>query len=114
VIDLLVRDVRLRDAATGQTDAVDVQVEGGRIVAIERADPAAEPQAAREVVDGDGAWLTRPYVEPHVHLDAALTAGQPRWNRSGTLWEGIACWSERKPMLTRDDVVSRAEQTLRW
>ena len=49
-----------------------------------------------------------------MHLDAALTAGQPRWNQSGTLWEGIACWAERKPMLTREDVIDRAEQTLRW
>ena len=40
--------------------------------------------------------------------------GEPRWNESGTLWEGIACWSERKPMLTRDDVMNRAEEVLRW
>jgi cytosine deaminase len=115
VIDLLVRDVRLRDPdnlETGDVSSVDLLVDDGRIAAIQpRAD---EPVEADEVVDGAGAWATPPYVEPHVHLDAALTAGQPRWNASGTLWEGIACWSERKPMLTRDDVIDRAEQTLRW
>jgi cytosine deaminase len=112
VIDLLVRDVRVRDEETGELSAVDLHVDDGRIVG---ATPVADdPVEAREVIAGAGAWATPPYVEPHVHLDAALTAGQPRWNTSGTLWEGIACWAERKPMLTREDVIERAEQTLRW
>ena len=111
MIDLLVRDVRVSDDA-GDLTAVDLHVDGGRLVAVT---PRTEEEVeAREVVDGAGAWATAPYVEPHVHLDASLTAGQPRWNKSGTLWEGIACWAERKPMLTREDVIDRAEQTLRW
>jgi cytosine deaminase len=112
VIDLLVRDVRVRDEATGDVVVADLHVDGGMVVGI--VPHADEPVEARAVIEGGGAWATPPYVEPHVHLDAALTAGQPRWNRSGTLWEGIACWSERKPMLTREDVIDRAEQTLRW
>ena len=112
MIDLLVRDVRVSDEDTGGLSVVDLHVDGGRIAAVvPHEDSAVE---ASEVIDGAGAWATPPYVEPHVHLDAALTAGQPRWNTSGTLWEGIACWAERKPMLTREDVVDRAEQTLRW
>ncbi len=111
MIDLLVRDVRVPDGS-GELTPVDLRVDEGRIVGVvPRADVVAE---AREVVDGAGCWATPPFVEPHVHLDAALTAGQPRWNRSGTLWEGIACWAERKSMLTREDVIDRAEQTLRW
>jgi cytosine deaminase len=120
VIDLLIRDVRLLDQATGGTSAVDVQVDAGAIIAIVEAgagtDDGADdgPGVAREVVDGAGTLLSPPYVEPHVHLDAVLTAGQPRWNESGTLWEGIACWAERKPLLSRDDVVTRVEEALRW
>jgi cytosine/creatinine deaminase len=111
VIDLLVRDVRVPDES-GELGAVDLHVDAGRIVAVvASSDDRVE---AREIVDGAGAWASPPYVEPHVHLDASLTAGQPRWNKSGTLWEGIACWSERKPMLTREDVIDRAEQTIRW
>ena len=35
--------------------------------------------------------VVAPFVEPHIHLDATLTAGEPRWNMSGTLFEGIEC-----------------------
>ena len=34
-----------------------------------------------------------------------MTAGEPRWNQSGTLFEGIECWSEGKASLTHDDVI---------
>ncbi|MEE3119175.1 MAG: cytosine deaminase [Pseudomonadota bacterium] len=61
-----------------------------------------------------GANLVSPaLVEPHNHLDAALTAGEPRWNQSGTLFEGIECWAERKAMLNREDVTHRATETLK-
>ncbi|WP_392563346.1 cytosine deaminase [Orbus wheelerorum] len=55
-----------------------------------------------------------PFIEPHIHLDTTQTAGQPAWNQSGTLFEGIERWSERKTMLTHDDVKSRALKTLQW
>ena len=61
-----------------------------------------------------GANLVSPaLVEPHIHLDAALTAGEPRWNQSGTLFEGIECWAERKAMLNQEDVTHRAIETLK-
>lgn len=63
--------------------------------------------------DAAGNLVAPPFVEPHIHLDAAMTAGEPRWNQSGTLFEGIECWSERKASLTREDVIGRAEQTLK-
>ena len=112
MIDLLVRGARLE----GRDGPVDLHADAGRFVAITDAatDAAADAVPARTVVEAAGALASAPYVEPHVHLDASLTAGQPRWNSSGTLWEGIARWAERKPLLTRDDVVERAEQVLRW
>ena len=72
-----------------------------------------ETSAGAGELDAFGNLVTPPFVEPHIHLDAAMTAGEPRWNQSGTLFEGIECWSERKPTLTRDDVIHRATQTLR-
>jgi cytosine/creatinine deaminase len=110
VIDLVVRGVRLADDESG--GLVDLLVDDGRFVAINPT--GTEPPPGRTVIEAAGALASVPYVEPHVHLDTTLTAGQPRWNLSGTLWEGIACWSERKATLTRDDVISRAEEVLRW
>jgi cytosine deaminase len=90
-----------------------VVVDGGRIAAIRPAG-SAPSEGAVTVLDADGGLLTPPYVEPHVHLDTVLTAGEPQWNESGTLWEGIARWAERKPMLSHGDVVGRVLQVLRW
>ncbi|MDV7105854.1 cytosine deaminase [Vibrio sp. TH_r3] len=58
-------------------------------------------------IDAQQQLICAPLVEPHIHLDAVLTAGEPRWNKSGTLFEGIECWAERKPMLNEQDVQSR-------
>jgi cytosine deaminase len=63
-------------------------------------------------IDAKGNLLCAPFVEPHIHLDAVLTAGQPNWNMSGTLFEGIERWSERKPMLNRQDVQDRVLKTV--
>ena len=60
------------------------------------------------------ALVTAPLVEPHIHLDAVLTEGQPRPNQSGSLFEGIAVWGERTPSLTVEDVTQRAREVLRW
>ncbi|WP_136484124.1 cytosine deaminase [Vibrio sp. H11] len=67
---------------------------------------------ARAEIDAAGNLLCAPFVEPHIHLDAVLTAGQPNWNMSGTLFEGIERWAERKPMLSREDVQSRVLKTI--
>ena len=110
MIDLLIRDARI--AGSPDPAPVDLHVDGGVILEVVPA--TGEPAPAQVVIEARGALLCAPYVEPHIHLDSALTAGEPRWNESGTLWEGIACWSERKPMLTRQDVIDRAEEILRW
>lgn len=65
-------------------------------------------------IDAEGRLVTPPFVEPHVHLDAALTAGEPEWNQSGTLFEGVQRWSQRKATLTHDDVLARARKALTW
>ena len=104
MFDLLVRGARL------DGDLVDVAVSGGRI---ERVAPGIDGTATREIDAGDR-LVSPPFVESHVHLDTTLTAGQPRWNESGTLFEGIRIWSERKKEISREDVMDRATQLLRW
>jgi cytosine deaminase len=107
---LRVRRARLLDDG----DLVDLHVEDGTVSAIEPYSTGGPERVADVEIDAAGGLVRPPFVEPHIHLDTALTAGEPRWNRSGTLWEGIAVWSERKPSVTREDVITRAEQVLRW
>jgi cytosine deaminase len=109
-MQLRVRRALLQDGA----DLVDLHVENGTISSIDPHSAQAPGRVADVEIDAAGAMVRPPFVEPHIHLDATLTAGEPRWNESGTLWEGIAVWSERKPSITREDVLDRAEQVLRW
>lgn len=67
-----------------------------------------------EILDGEEGIVYPPFVEPHIHLDATQTAGQLNWNQSGTLFEGIERWAERKSLLSHEDVKSRAWKTLKW
>jgi cytosine/creatinine deaminase len=104
IVDLLIRNARLGERL------VDVAVDGGRFA---RIGPGLGVDAAREL-DADGRLVTAPLVDCHLHLDASLTAGRPRWNDSGTLIEGIHVWGELKPSLTEDDVAARAREIVRW
>ena len=67
-----------------------------------------------DILDGEQGIVYPPFVEPHIHLDATQTAGQPNWNQSGALFEGIERWAERKSLLSHEDVKSRAWKTLKW
>jgi cytosine deaminase len=68
----------------------------------------------KEDLDAEGGLVLPPFIEPHIHLDTTLTAGEPSWNVSGTLFEGIEKWAERKKLLTADDVKKRAGKVLQW
>lgn len=86
----------------------------GRITAIEpQADTVPVQDGDSDVLDADGRLVIPPFVEPHIHLDAALTAGEPKWNLSGTLFEGIERWAERKALVTPEDTKARAHRTIR-
>lgn len=70
--------------------------------------------AEAEVLDAEGYLALPPFIEPHIHLDTTLTAGEPEWNQSGTLFEGIQRWSQRKESLTAEDVKQRSKTALKW
>ena len=89
---------------------MDVGIEGGRFA---RIGPDLDANAS-QVVDAGGRLATPPLVDCHLHLDASLTAGRPRYNESGTLIEGIHVWGELKESLTADDVFERASEIVRW
>jgi len=96
-------------ARAGAADTpVDIAIAGGRIVAIA---PDLSLSGVMEI-DLDGRLVSPPFVESHIHLDSSMTAGEPRWNQSGTLFEGIEIWRDRKQSLTLEDVQERAIATL--
>ncbi|ACE94290.1 cytosine deaminase (plasmid) [Rhizobium phaseoli] len=100
MFDLIVRNANLPDGRTG----IDIGIEGGRIVAVER---NLQAQAAEEI-DATGRLVSPPFVDPHFHMDATLSLGLPRMNVSGTLLEGIALWGELRPIVTKEELVDRA------
>ncbi len=102
--DLLLRECRLLTCSL-----VDIAIKDGLIAAI--APQIGEP-ADMEICVG-GKLASPPFVESHIHLDSALSAGEPRLNASGTLFEGIEIWGERKQSLSLTDVKKRAKETLK-
>ncbi len=71
------------------------------------------PEAGENVTDLQGKLVLPPFLESHVHLDTCLTAGDPVWNRSGTLFEGIECWTKRKSKLNKADIRERVSRAVR-
>lgn len=103
---MLLREVRIENAEK----LADIRITDGIIAEI---GTGLEPGESEEIVEGGGKLVLPPFIESHVHLDTALTAGQPRHNMSGTLFEGIEVWSERKADLTVEDVKDRAGRAVR-
>src|SRR5712691_12720655 len=106
--DLIIRHAGLHRRA----GLVDIAVKDGNFARIAAAGDISD-SATREI-DAAGRLISPPFIDAHVHLDAVLTVGQPRYNTSGTLLEGIQIWSERKPSLTREDVKRRVLEEVRW
>ncbi|MFQ2221094.1 cytosine deaminase [Aeromonas enteropelogenes] len=104
---MLIQHIRLVD----REGFWQIHSQDGVITAIE---PHDEHAVAGHVLDGEGGLVIAPFIEPHIHLDTTQTAGEPSWNLSGTLFEGIERWAERKALLTHEDVKQRAIQTLKW
>ncbi|OBR89722.1 MULTISPECIES: cytosine deaminase [Clostridium] len=103
---MLIKNVRLRN----KDGIYDILIEDGVIKEISK-NIAKED---KNIIEGNGNLALPPFVEPHVHLDTTLTAGEPKWNISGTLFEGIETWALRKKMLTEEDVIKRAITALKW
>ncbi|MDU8913450.1 cytosine deaminase [Aestuariicoccus sp. MJ-SS9] len=97
-------DILVKGGVLADGTQADIAISGGRIAAVE---PGIDADAA-EVIDATGKLVSAPFVDPHFHMDATLSYGQPRVNGSGTLLEGIALWGELKQQQSRDDIVARA------
>jgi len=87
-----------------------IELNNGRIAAI--APQPAPAEVAAGDLDAASNLVVPPFIEPHIHLDATLTAGEPSWNMSGTLFEGIERWAERKALVTHEDTKTRSKKTI--
>ena len=103
---MLIKGVHIENAA----ETSDIRVTGGQF---EEIAPSLAPRPGEEIIDCTGKLALPPFIESHVHLDTCLTAGEPVWNQSGTLFEGIQCWSLRKKNLTKQDVKDRVHRAVR-
>jgi cytosine deaminase len=106
-------DLIIRHAQLHRHDGlVDIATKDGHFASIVGELPS-DSSAPREI-EAAGRLVVPPFIDAHVHLDAVLTVGQPRYNTTGTLLEGIQIWSELKPDLSREDVKKRALEEIRW
>lgn len=102
---MLVRNARIENSE----ELKDIRIEDGVFKEIGK----LQPQEEEEILDFEGKLLLPPFIESHVHLDTCLTAGDPVWNMSGTLFEGIECWSKRKEKLSPEDIRERVNKVVR-
>ena len=103
-MELLVRQARI----WGRERLWDVGVAEGRYAEIAPRLAVAGPQE----LAAEGRLLAPAFIDPHIHLDKVLVAGEVRPNRSGTLREAIEILWERKARCTVEEIVSRAGRVM--
>lgn len=103
---MLIKNIYLENSDT----PIDIRINNGVFETIEANIQALDGE---EVIDGSNCLAIPPFIESHVHLDTCMTAGDPVWNMSGTLFEGIECWSKRKDKLSKADVKNRATEAIK-
>ena len=105
-MELIIRNAKLRN----RNGLVDIGISKGKFISIEDKLPAV----GIKEIDAMGNLVTPPFCDPHLHLDAVLSVGDPRFNISGTLLEGIKIWGERKPSLTKEIIKRNAIEAIKW
>ena len=104
-MELVLRNAAVADAA-GPPAAVDIGIDGGRIVQLATRLPPGEREA-----DVGGRLVVPGFVETHIHLDKACILERCNPQR-GTLDEAIAQVGAAKRAFTEDDVYARASAAL--
>lgn len=102
---LLIKNAKLRDGTIN-----DILIEDGRFSEIR---PGIELEQVK-TIDAEKHLVSPPFCDAHLHLDAVLSVGNPRYNRSGTLLEGIQIWGELKETLDKETIKKNAIEVIRW
>jgi Cytosine deaminase and related metal-dependent hydrolases len=103
--DLVLKNCRVK----GKGERVTIAIKDRRIAQI-----SESLVRGKEEIDVEGRLVLPAFMNMHTHLDSALTLGRPRYNESGTLWEGIRIWGELKRELTKEDILTRVEKVAKW
>ena len=103
----LFKNARLRN---GSNELTDILVTDGIIKRIGKINESDFPD--KDVVDLGGKLVCEPYCDPHIHLDYVFTAQSFTQNETGTLFDGIASWSESKNTLSKTALKERAKKGL--
>ena len=101
--DLCIRNARLRDGTVN-----DIAIAGSEIVAIA---PRLSTTAAREL-DAGGALVLPGLVDPHLHLDKALTSLALPARAHGTFEESIELTLDARRRYTTEDLLQRGTHVL--
>ncbi|GII92800.1 amidohydrolase family protein [Sinosporangium siamense] len=102
---LVIRNARILDS-----DAlVDVRIDGGHVVAV-----GAVPAGREEVIDAQGGLLAPAFVEPHFHIDKALSfPGLPAaMTQAGPVEAAVERTRLAKARFTPDDLRGRAMRSI--
>jgi cytosine deaminase len=107
-MELIIRHARIRGREMNKT--FDIGIKEGYIAKIHK---HIEEQSDHEI-DASGKLATPSFANMHFHLDTALTIGEPHFNQSGTLLEGIEIWGERKKTLSEEKLLERVDRAIKW
>jgi len=69
---------------------------------------------AEFVYNAEGQLVTPTFTEPHCHLGQSLSAGDPGWNKNGSLLSGIELLRKYKSNASKQKIKDRARQTIKW
>ena len=103
---ILIKNARMR----GHQELTDLYIKDGVFAEI----GGGLSYPADEIIDVAGKLVSAPFCDAHLHLDAVLSVGKPRYNMSGTLIEGINIWGERMQGLTKETIKKNARDVIKW
>ena len=113
--NFLVMNANILDFSMSSNVFYDIEIKDGKIGRIVEAGEGDKEDFDKDQrFDAEKNLVSPPLIEPHCHLDATLTAGEPSWNDSGTLAEGIDIWGKRKKEITKEELKERATKTAEW
>ena len=100
MIDYIIRNARIRE----RDGLVDIAIEGTKISEIA---PKLKEKANTEI-NAEMNLVTPTFIDPHLHLDKALTSKTVRANATGTLTEAIEVMRNIRRQYTVRDISNRA------